>query len=267
MIDIHLHDQNTYKLYDQKTYKPALFKDLTGALAVVIFQCPFLTLRAIEQFRESFISLRDRKVRLCVFVQKPRHWDERHAGGLPTENSARLKQFEAAIELLRSYGAHVNLRIGIHEKLVTIDQSILWDGSLNILSHFDTSERLHRWVSKQKVEEAIRMHKLDSCDECSRDDYFVAFSRDPESVLERIRLVAKSIVKARNADGISQRELASRLKISRASLCRVESGATSVELGTIVRVCQALGLELMAVPKFVVPCLAQLIQSVEEKES
>jgi predicted RNA-binding Zn-ribbon protein involved in translation (DUF1610 family) len=48
------------------------------------------------------------------------------------------------IDALRSLGVAVDLRARMHEKIALVDQSVAWHGSLNILSHRDTSESMLR---------------------------------------------------------------------------------------------------------------------------
>lgn len=45
---------------------------------------------------------------------------------------------------IRELGVVVDLRTSMHEKFAIIDNTILWHGSLNILSHRDTSESMLR---------------------------------------------------------------------------------------------------------------------------
>jgi hypothetical protein len=48
------------------------------------------------------------------------------------------------IDSLRASGCTVELRSRMHEKLAMIDERVLWHGSLNILSHRDTTESMLR---------------------------------------------------------------------------------------------------------------------------
>jgi transcriptional regulator with XRE-family HTH domain len=56
--------------------------------------------------------------------------------------------------------------------------------------------------------------------------------------------VGDMLRKAREAAGVSQEELASRLKTKRTAISRIENHADDIKLSTLDRVAQALGKEL-----------------------
>jgi transcriptional regulator with XRE-family HTH domain len=66
--------------------------------------------------------------------------------------------------------------------------------------------------------------------------------------------------RARRQRSLTQAALAARSGISRVTIARVEAGsARDVRLGTITRVCEALGLEVAAVPSGGEPALERLV--------
>ena len=75
----------------------------------------------------------------------------------------------AAIEKLRNIGLTVDLRARMHEKIAIIDGEVLWHGSLNILSHRDTSESMLRIKSRVACEQ---MARFVSSTAWARDDSF-----------------------------------------------------------------------------------------------
>ena len=58
--------------------------------------------------------------------------------------------------------------------------------------------------------------------------------------------VGEKVRDAREAAGISQRELAARMSTSQAAVARLEAGGTSATLTTLQKAVAALGLELAA---------------------
>lgn len=76
---------------------------------------------------------------------------------------------------------------------------------------------------------------------------------DPESrktmeEVEALSSIVSTIVKQRNAMGISQRELATMCGIPQSSVARIESFKTTPNLDTILKIMQPLGLTLAVQP-------------------
>lgn len=59
-------------------------------------------------------------------------------GGASTEDVT------SALQRLRSQGIAVDLRAKMHEKIAILDGEVLWHGSLNVLSHRNTTESMLR---------------------------------------------------------------------------------------------------------------------------
>jgi hypothetical protein len=70
-------------------------------------------------------------------------------------------QADIVIDQLRSIGVNVVERGKMHQKVAIIDDTIAWEGSLNILSHKDTEEHMRRFEGPSTVEEIIRNLELD----------------------------------------------------------------------------------------------------------
>lgn len=61
------------------------------------------------------------------------------------------------------------------------------------------------------------------------------------------KAVGLAIAQARNAAGLSVRELADRCGLDAGHLCRIENGRMNVTIDTVAKICEALGLRLEAV--------------------
>jgi transcriptional regulator with XRE-family HTH domain len=71
---------------------------------------------------------------------------------------------------------------------------------------------------------------------------------------------------ARREQALTQAALAARSGTSRASIARLESGsAQDIRVGTLARLCEALGLELTAVPRGAQPALETLLAREQER--
>lgn len=64
------------------------------------------------------------------------------------------------------------------------------------------------------------------------------------------KAVGLAIARARNAAGLSVRDLADRCGLDAGHLCRIENGRMNVTIDTVAKICEALGLRLEAVSAF-----------------
>lgn len=180
----------------------------------------------------TFRTMRRRGVRVCVFIQELSKF---------ASDDERSKR-KSAIDLLSAWDIHVSARPLIHEKLAIIDESLFWEGSLNILSHNDSHERMTRWDDRGKASEAAEMHNLNSCNWCRS----VLGAHDEND----LRLIGLCIAERRKALGLMQSELAHAAKIDRAQISRIEVGRRDVRVSTLIQVCAVLKLSVRAIPEY-----------------
>jgi transcriptional regulator with XRE-family HTH domain len=70
---------------------------------------------------------------------------------------------------------------------------------------------------------------------------------------------------AREAKGFSQRALAGRAKIPQSHLSKIETGAVDLQLSTLIELARELDLEVMLIPRKLVPAVEALTRSGERK--
>lgn len=123
--------------FTEGTFYPAFARDLARARESVVILSPFATGSGTARWAEALRVAVARGVRVRV-VTRPA--EEFGSGG--TVEVAEL------VRGLRDIGVTVDLRAGMHEKVAILDGRVLWHGSLNILSHHDTSESMLRLDSQ-----------------------------------------------------------------------------------------------------------------------
>lgn len=242
-----------YRVYNQREYLSPLLTDIKNAQTVILLQSPYIRTQALTNLMDALTSAASRGVLVCAFVQKPRHWDRRDDPALPPAVKAEMDATVSAIKLLESIGAHVNMREKIHEKVIVIDEKLLWDGSLNYASHYDTSERVTRWLSIQQVERAIIIHKLDSCDRCAEHRLRSAPSIIPAACL------GHAILNRRRAMSLSQMQLGAATNCSQGTISRIEKGTLDPSYSKVAAICRILDFELLLVPRAIAPAIEQSI--------
>jgi transcriptional regulator with XRE-family HTH domain len=236
--------------------------DIKQARGRVLIQSPFVSDRQVKQLASDISSLTRRRVTVCVFVQHPRHW------GVPLENLDHetiydLEKFRSIVEMLQSLGVHVTLRKGIHAKLAVIDNKVMWEGSLNILSFLNTKEHMRRWESEAQAAELIQKHGLNNCKICEAN--CLDLGAVPQLPLQLNQLGA-ALAKQRLRLNLSQRQMAKRCGTSPTRISQIESGA-NITMNTVLQISNELGLQPVLVPSLFIPAVAKLLKDLTMAKS
>lgn len=116
----------------------------------IIIYSAFMTQNRIAQLEPQLRAAIERGVRIYI-VTKP-YCDR---------NKQETPQYRMLEKTLTDWGAIIIHKRGMHEKLVFIDDSILWDGSLNPLSFRDTQEHMERRISEKVFSDYANTLRLD----------------------------------------------------------------------------------------------------------
>lgn len=139
------------KLYDENTFYPNFLKDLNCCQSEVIIESPFVTNRRLSELYPALSKLKARNVKIAIITKDPREHDKDYFCEDATEALAKLQKL----------GVHVIYADGHHRKLAIIDRSILYEGSLNILSQNRSSEIMRRTESVQIAWQMARFVGID----------------------------------------------------------------------------------------------------------
>lgn len=140
---------NNSKLFDNNSFYKAFERDLRRVKQSVIIESPFITSRRMEHLLPILIKLRHKGVRVVVNTRNPEEHNEEY-----------MIQTEDAVAAMQSIGIKVLYTVKHHRKLAIIDDEILWEGSLNILSQGDSCEVMRRTVSSSLAWQMICFTKL-----------------------------------------------------------------------------------------------------------
>lgn len=133
------------QLFDEVTFYRAFGKDLEDARRSVIIESPYLTEKRAIQFSRLFKKLKKRGVAVRINTRDPRHHDK----------TLEIQAWKA-IKVLRKQDVKVYICSDMrHRKLAIIDNQVLWDGSLNILSQSYSREIMRRTNSATLCKQMI----------------------------------------------------------------------------------------------------------------
>ena len=133
------------RLFDNETFDRAFLKDVHSCRSTLVIESPFIRLNRVLDLLPAFEKLRRKDVRVIVNTRPPEEHDEVYE-----------HQAMEAISILQSLDVEVLFTIKHHRKIAIIDREIFWEGSLNILSYYDSCEIMRRTVSATEAEFLIR---------------------------------------------------------------------------------------------------------------
>lgn len=137
-------------VYTQANFYPQFRQDIQEALSSVIICSPFLTLERAGDFVDMFRFLVSQQKEVVIVTKPPR-----------AQGSFLSDEIQSVIQSLRAIGVKIIERPKVHEKIAIIDGTIVWDGSLNILSHTKrTTESMIRFRDSNLAVELARLHEL-----------------------------------------------------------------------------------------------------------
>jgi len=138
-------------LYDENDFYKTFYQDLLKAEREVIIDSPYITRDRVSKLLPIFDLLIKKGINIFIMTRIPKEHDD-----------LMRKQAEEQIKILEGMGIKVLLFVGyIHRKLGIIDRKILWEGSLNILSHRDSHEIMRRLEGSETAKQIMIFLKLD----------------------------------------------------------------------------------------------------------
>jgi HKD family nuclease len=138
------------KLYDENTFYDAFAKDIRYANRSVVIESPFLTERRVQQFVKLLSKKTRSGVKITIYTRNPAH-----------HNKTLEIQAWKSIKLLRGCGVKALITSDMrHRKLAIIDDHVLWEGSLNILSQNNSRELMRRTASKDMCSQILRFTSI-----------------------------------------------------------------------------------------------------------
>lgn len=140
----------TYILTDENSFYHRFAQDLLEAKHEVIIESPFITVPKMWSLKPMFERLVARGVTVIIITRHPEEHD-----------SIMAEQSEVGIQYFEKLGIQVLLCKSHHRKLAMIDRTVIWKGSLNILSHRSSREFMEREENKQKAEGLFTFLKYD----------------------------------------------------------------------------------------------------------
>lgn len=137
--------------YNQNSFWAKVIPDLENARMRVIVFCPFVREGRIDFLLPIFQNIIKSGCEVVVYTRSM---------------SEHFKDYQRIalklIDSLRSKGITVRIRRNMHEKVILIDDKLVWQGSLNLLSHKISTEQMQRISSEKVQKEVVKMIDLNN---------------------------------------------------------------------------------------------------------
>ena len=130
----------TSRLFDNEIFYKAFIGDLRRANQNIYIESPFITRKRMNMILPILKQIRRRGVQITVNTRPPSEHD-----------GSYINQAYESVQDMQSIGIRVFYTVKHHRKIAIIDDEIIWEGSLNILSQSDSCELMRRSVSSSLV--------------------------------------------------------------------------------------------------------------------
>lgn len=169
-------------LFNEKDFYPAFTRDLLVAKQEVIIYSPFASKFRTDCLKPIIEKLRYRNVDVFIFTRPLEEYDNI----IRPQIEIVLKRFEEMGVCIFYPGRY------IHEKVAIIDRQVLWEGSLNILSHRSSNEMMRRIESKESAMEVMEHIRLN---EPLAEAYKVKYERMYRGLIRKKKIDRRRLLK------------------------------------------------------------------------
>ena len=138
--------QEKIATYRAENFYPAFESDLGEAREDIVIVSAFVTARRVTKLEATLRGAIERNVSVRILTKPP----EKQFDNEPMKRSAK-----EGVQILKDLGARVEFNPETHEKISVIDNSIVWYGSLNILSQYESSESMMRFAGEATARQLL----------------------------------------------------------------------------------------------------------------
>ncbi len=139
-------DENAEKfgLFDERSFDDAVRLDFIAAKSSIVIFSGFITPQRVGQYGDLLRAKVADGVKVRCVTRPP------HLNG-----SISPELGKQALDMLEGVGCAVDCRANIHQKVVLVDNEIVWHGSLNALSHSHRTEESMTRIVNSGLAEAL----------------------------------------------------------------------------------------------------------------
>jgi len=137
-------EQSSSGLYYQSEFDSGFMKDVLSAEKSIVIFSGFITTKRVASYGEIFRARISEGIKVRC-VTRP-----------PDNNGSMSQEFsKEALDSLESIGCIVDTRKNLHEKIIVVDDKIVWTGSLNPLSHTSSTTEIMMRIESEELSKQI----------------------------------------------------------------------------------------------------------------
>lgn len=130
----------TNAVFDHEGFVQSFARDIQHARESIVLLSPFIAPQALQRWIEPLTGAVRRGVQIRIITR-----------------AGQSQKIGEAIRQLRALGISVDLWERMHEKVVIIDDRIVWCGSMNVLQHRSSTELMIRSADQSLCREIVSM--------------------------------------------------------------------------------------------------------------
>ncbi|MCX6810293.1 MAG: hypothetical protein NTY30_00955 [Candidatus Berkelbacteria bacterium] len=139
-------ESQSIDLYNENTFYKALTADMLAAKKEVIIYSPFVSKFRTDFLKPTIEKLIDRNIDIFIFTRPIEEYDST----MQPQIGCALKRLEELGVCIFYPGRY------IHQKVAIVDREVLWEGSLNILSHRASNEMMRRTAHGESATQVMQ---------------------------------------------------------------------------------------------------------------
>lgn len=150
-----LKNNNSGIILTQEDFYNYLSADINNSKNKIIIYSPFITRSRFNSLKLLLEGALERNVKIYLITKS-----------LQERNRTEVYDYKEFENIIKQMGIMIIHKKGMHEKLIFVDEDIVWIGSLNILSFSNTQEIMERRESKEiqdAYKRVLMIDKLISC--------------------------------------------------------------------------------------------------------
>lgn len=185
---IQLPKDSSFTVLDQNKFYDVFVGDLKKAKSKVTIFSPYISKKRVSMLLQHFARVSDKKVPIYIITRDPKYL---------TYNRAEVEeslQALASVGCIVIFASAVGINEKFHYKLATIDNKVVYFGSLNILSQVKSSESMMAFRSRKTVSQLVRTFGIAGVIKSARDiresiqkqSKLQLFQKEPEQEAEAV---------------------------------------------------------------------------------
>ena len=132
-------------IFDKSNFIPVYANDIVNASREILIVSPFITKRRSLQMLQNLAVAIENKVKVIVVTRPAEDFRDRDTVAL-----------QNTLDMLKDAGVRIVFKSKIHQKFAVIDQTIVWYGSINLLSFGSAEESIMRLESPNIANELVK---------------------------------------------------------------------------------------------------------------